>query len=247
MELWSNARQDEYRRLCATELQLRRGHAEDCLESVRGALIQLSWVFKNKVRGAEGAERTRSYDRVNQLQKLWKLQRRLYNLNRKAMLLIGESGELTARFPELLKGECTVKTAVEGGNQRGQSSHRLPWFWSSDRGGNLPTPNSEHHDECESANIPNSQYLSILVFRVHWLRARAQRSRWAEELVLVQHEMGWTIAYYMHMATIWKTRCDSCANELQDVADISRGQRAYANRLYKQCHMTCICSLIDES
>ncbi len=47
-----------------TELQLRKGHAEDCLETVRGAIIQLSWQFKNRIRGSEGAERTRSYDRI---------------------------------------------------------------------------------------------------------------------------------------------------------------------------------------
>ncbi|KJA12620.1 hypothetical protein HYPSUDRAFT_152318 [Hypholoma sublateritium FD-334 SS-4] len=42
------------------------------------------------------------------------------------------------------------------------------------------------------------------VIRVHWLRARAQQGRWAEELILVQHEMKWTVAFYMHMAQVWK-------------------------------------------
>ncbi len=37
-------------RLRQMELELRIGHAEDCLEAIRGALIQVSWVFKNKVR-----------------------------------------------------------------------------------------------------------------------------------------------------------------------------------------------------
>ncbi len=149
MASWTDTRKIDFEKLRETELALRRGHAEDCLEAVRGALIQLSWVFKNKVRGSEGADRTRSYDRVKQLDMVWRLQRRVYNLNRKAMLILGDVGEINTKFPVLEKSECTVKTAVESANERGQSRYRLPWFWSADRGGNLPTANSDHHDECE--------------------------------------------------------------------------------------------------
>jgi hypothetical protein len=40
--------------------------------------------------------------------------------------------------------------------------------------------------------------------RLHWLRARAQYNRWAEEVLLTQHEMEWTTRYFMHMANKWK-------------------------------------------
>lgn len=136
-----------------TELQLRQGHAEDSLEVVRASLIQLSWVFKNKVRGAEGAERTRSYDRVNVLTKIWRLQRRVYNVNRRTMFQLGDHAALSKQFPELLKEQCKLQTAVDEPNARGQSSHRLPWFWSSERGGSLAEHDGKHRDECEHCNI----------------------------------------------------------------------------------------------
>jgi hypothetical protein len=41
---------------------------------------------------------------------------------------------------------------------------------------------------------------------VHWLRARAQKQRWNEELILVGHEMDWTVRYYLYQARVWKDR-----------------------------------------
>ena len=64
---------------------------------------------------------------------------------------------------------------------------------------------------------------SPLVYRVNWLRARAQRNRWAEEVNLTKHEMQWTVRWYVHMATKWKARRDAAA-------DLSRGHVAYAEK-----------------
>lgn len=131
------------------ELNLRQGHAEDCLELVRGALIQVSWQFKNKVRGAEGAERTRSWDRVNALNKIWQLQRRIYNANRKVMLQLGTHAEMEPKYPDLRLSHCKATTVVEEPNAQGQSSHRLPWIWSAERAGSLGQDNSDHRNECK--------------------------------------------------------------------------------------------------
>ncbi|KAG1829900.1 hypothetical protein F4604DRAFT_1532754, partial [Suillus subluteus] len=35
------------------------------------------------------------------------------------------------------------------------------------------------------------------------LRTKALRDRWAEELLLVQHEMDWTCAFFGHKAQEW--------------------------------------------
>ena len=128
---WSADRRVAITKLQDTELQLRFGHAEDCLEAVRGALIQLSWQFKNKVRGAEGAKRTRSYDRIVALDKIWQIQRLVYNGNRAVMLKMGSATELGPKYPELLTTECNARTAIEELNSTGQSSTRLVWFWST--------------------------------------------------------------------------------------------------------------------
>ncbi|KAG1802912.1 uncharacterized protein HD556DRAFT_1198529, partial [Suillus plorans] len=42
------------------------------------------------------------------------------------------------------------------------------------------------------------------VYCVHWLRAKALKDRWAEEILLVQHEMEWTCNFFVHKAEEWK-------------------------------------------
>ncbi|KAG1851428.1 hypothetical protein DFJ58DRAFT_638866, partial [Suillus subalutaceus] len=41
------------------------------------------------------------------------------------------------------------------------------------------------------------------VYRVHWLRAKAMRDRWAEEMLLVKHKMDWTCDFFLHKAENW--------------------------------------------
>ena len=65
-----------------------------------------------------------------------------------------------------------------------------------------------------------------IVNRVHWLRARAQSQRWKEELILVGHEMDWTVRYYLYQSTMWKDR-KSVAEEMKDM-----GAAVYAARKY---------------
>lgn len=49
-------------------------------------------------------------------------------------------------------------------------------------------------------------HMVTIVQRVHFLRARAQKQRWSEELILVGYEMSWTVRYYRRQAEIWKQR-----------------------------------------
>ena len=51
---------------------------------------------------------------------------------------------------------------------------------------------------------PNSITV-ILVQRVHWLRARAQKNRWQEELILLKYEMEWTTRFFLHSGCKWQT------------------------------------------
>ena len=46
---------------------------------------------------------------------------------------------------------------------------------------------------------------------MHWLRARAQRGRWSEELNLVQHEMQWTLNFIC----IWPERGEAAETMLE--------------------------------
>jgi hypothetical protein len=64
------------------------------------------------------------------------------------------------------------------------------------------------------------------VQRVHWLRARAQKMRWHEEVTLTTYEMQWTARYFMHMSKKWSKVRDTSAEEVTT----GRGALAYAKR-----------------
>ncbi len=96
--------------------------------------------------------------------------------------------------------------------------------------GDIANTNSEHYNECKLF-LKFPQYITSItsVFRVHWLRARAQRGRWAEELVLVKNEMKWTVNFYMYMAETWQQRRDTFG-ATPSTDRITRGSRAFAER-----------------
>ena len=63
-----------------------------------------------------------------------------------------------------------------------------------------------------------------IVYRVHWLKAKARMDRANEELILVKDEMRWTVASFRHHSLKWQERLN---NSLM----LSRlGHAAYASR-----------------
>ena len=83
--------------------------------------------------------------------------------------------------------------------------------------------------------LPSSHHLKRnvtfhAVFRVHWLRAKAQKTRWIEELQCLQVEMESAIRYFRHQEQVWKGR-----GEIID----SRSQPGHAAWAAKQSAMWC--------
>lgn len=50
---------------------------------------------------------------------------------------------------------------------------------------------------------------TVLVYRVHWLRAKAKRDRAHEQITLLPLEMQWTIAYFKRQADVWTAHIDT--------------------------------------
>ena len=59
------------------------------------------------------------------------------------------------------------------------------------------------------------------VYRINWLRARAKKSRWEEEITLIRREMEWTQLFFNHKAKEWKDMADDSGTP---------GQRSYAEK-----------------
>ena len=65
----------------------------------------------------------------------------------------------------------------------------------------------------------NYNNISLPVYRVNWLHAKARKKRWEEELELVGKEMEWTTRCFQYHEEIWKQRAENSKGA---------GQRAYA-------------------
>ena len=76
------------------------------------------------------------------------------------------------------------------------------------------------HDEI----LPRLTCLPVTVYRVHWLRTKAQCDRWAEELVLVRHEMDWTHNFFLFKSKQWDARAQKARLEGEE------GHACYAAR-----------------
>ena len=69
--------------------------------------------------------------------------------------------------------------------------------------------------------------LMHLVYRVNWLRAKARVDRWREELMLVKHEMQWTILWFQFQANLWRERSERADGGLPS------GHKPYAKKQEK--------------
>ena len=58
-----------------------------------------------------------------------------------------------------------------------------------------------------------------IVYRVSWLRAKARKERWEEEIELVGREMEWTVRSFRRQEKVWRQRADRAKGS---------GQKAYA-------------------
>jgi hypothetical protein len=73
------------------------------------------------------------------------------------------------------------------------------------------------------------------VYRVHWLRSKALRDRWEEELLLVSHEMDWAARFFVYKAEQWVLRMktpDPSMSSMEKTTNVSEsaGYRCYAAR-----------------
>ncbi|KAG1733409.1 uncharacterized protein EDB91DRAFT_1084462 [Suillus paluster] len=102
-------------------------------------------------------------------------------------------------------------------NARGQRNSMLAWFWSMDVEG-----------DSDSSDWLNEFY------QVHWLRAKALRDRWEEEMLLVQHEMNWTYNFFLHKAEQWilLATISKAADKVGHLAYAARQCKMY-QRLYE--------------
>jgi hypothetical protein len=130
-------------------------------------------------------------------------------------------------YQKLDEKDLAIVKDITKAKRFGQGSDSLAWFWRI--GPSQDAMTGEWMEECES-NLLFVFYLFTLiylVYRVNWLRAKARVDRWVEELVLVKHEMQWTIRWFQYQANLWRERSE------REEGSLPIGHKAYAKKQRK--------------
>ncbi|KAF8442797.1 hypothetical protein L210DRAFT_3396998 [Boletus edulis BED1] len=110
-------------------------------------------------------------------------------------------------------------------NARGHRNDKLAWFWSMD----IPkdTEGSDWMSEC------------TLVYRVHWLRAKATKDRWREEVEILKAEFQWTVNFFNKRAEDWThLAVDSQTKGQHGAASYAARQSSMYGQLRDQCQIS---------
>jgi hypothetical protein len=223
--------------LVKLELALREGQANDALHDIRLVLIEKAVLFRNDVRYATShAKKTRAWDKVHAVNVTLARHVAIYRKCRQAMVHLGADDDRLEIYQPLNKDDLKATTSVLDPNSRGLRYEGLAWFWSLD----VPrdTASNDWMSECEpyifhfrleSSKVP-------IVYRVHWLRAKAVRDRWAEEKELLEAEFQWTINFFAARARTWEYRSvrSGIKGEKGQACYAARQQAIYS-RLRDQC------------
>ncbi|KAI5990069.1 hypothetical protein EDC04DRAFT_2588096, partial [Pisolithus marmoratus] len=130
-----------------------------------------------------------------------------YQRARQAILRLDPDGNMTEKYQEILPEDLAVSKEVTEENRFGQGTSKLAWFWVIDGG--------------RSQLNVEARGLMEEFYRINWLKARARRDRWKEEVSLVMHEMLWTGLWFEYHKKMWEQR----ALQLTEP-----GEEAYANK-----------------
>jgi hypothetical protein len=125
--------------LAAKELKLREGQANDELQGVRMALGEKSFLFRKDVRLAQSKlKKGRAWSKVHKISRRVQAHRQVYHAARAAMISLGCSTEMQAKYQVLRRNQLKVSTAaVRGGTGTGSTesgsrrqNEPLAWFWT---------------------------------------------------------------------------------------------------------------------
>jgi hypothetical protein len=205
------------------ELGFRKDQAACYLKALREVVAQKSFHYSHVIRVAPSkGTRTRARTVIAKLNVKIASYSRIYARCRMTMVRLGADDQTLRTFRILQREDVKASTAILDPNERGASSLRLSWIWHLSGFDN--SSGSLH--ECWS-NLSFFGSIQLILFalavqRVHWLRARAQKSRWNEEVILLQYEMEWAVRYFLHHSHQWRVRAQA--------AEVTAGQAAYGFR-----------------
>ncbi|KAH9016578.1 hypothetical protein EDB84DRAFT_1249850, partial [Lactarius hengduanensis] len=173
------------------ELRLREGQLNDTLHHIRISLGHKSYLYRHDIQSGTYAEtqKTRAWAEVHTDESTVQHHARVYTRTRQAMVDLGIGSTLLDRYKVLRRQDLSVKMSVIAPHVRGQRNKLLPWFWTM--------------DVRRDADV--GEWMEDF-YRVHWLRAKAQKMRWIEELQCLQVEMESAVRFFRHQEQFWQEK-----------------------------------------
>ncbi|KAF7970357.1 hypothetical protein HWV62_24336 [Athelia sp. TMB] len=221
-------------RLPAMELKLRVAQCEESLNTIRSYLHSKMHLIQRRNKNHTGQRKTtRAHTLIGRVGDRITMQSKKYNHTCDALMALGGLEEHARRFPVLLPEHLTLDAEelppdheasrrmnrAGGGGPRsqkkkkpGESSKVLSWIWVAG-----------------SAAEPGGLHDSV---RREYLKARARKHRWNEEVVLLVEEMQCVLRFLHWRADWWRNRKYSWDGLGSDISD---GMEAYAARQAGLC------------
>ncbi|KAI5984398.1 hypothetical protein F5J12DRAFT_899307 [Pisolithus orientalis] len=193
--------------LLKEEMELRIGQANDCLDQLQTNLGHKAMLYRQNFHSAQSTrEGTRTKQDIQTVVARINKQVRSYQRARQAILQLEPNQQIGQKYQAIQPQDLAVSKDVTEENQFGQGTSKMAWFWMMD--GEQGQLNAEKGGLMEE------------FYRINWLKARARRDRWKEELSLVRHEMVWAILWFEFQKDMWEQR----ALQL-----LEPGKKAYAH------------------
>ncbi|KDQ64025.1 hypothetical protein JAAARDRAFT_118788, partial [Jaapia argillacea MUCL 33604] len=179
------------KKLAKQELCLRKGQANNTLQQIQITLSNKSYIFHKYVQHYKSqSKKTRTWGCISQQDDIVQKHARIYAQCRKAMVRLGVSSHTLEKYQILEKSDCRVNTGIiDDPSKRGNRNKVLPWIWGLGDG------------------LNKGKHLTDFV-RLHWLREKAMRDHWQEDLTFIINEMDWVCNYFNYHGDSWRRRAE---------------------------------------
>ncbi|KIO33174.1 hypothetical protein M407DRAFT_18033 [Tulasnella calospora MUT 4182] len=240
--------------LLKVEMQLRIGHAYDCIKELRNALAMRSfWSRHTNSQHSSETKKTKGMSSLQSSTARMKEAARAYNTCYEWIAKCSPESAKKFGLHPLLNSDLSLLTEWQESKVYRRKNNRLPWIWSlrplapSD----LPDVDKDWEDiATESQEEPNHldnvvESWRTEIVRLDYIHATAATERWTEEVRILSREMPAICRSFRAMALRWARLANETITAQSSGAGVStslsewslvdaetRGYVAYASRQF---------------